>query len=141
LVGPLDPSANYNRTIRRQECLNLRSRLLHVSCSHDVKNVAKNTRNKRLSIRDRRFTFNHESRIVRNPKQLAQRAITTIDLRDFEGPLRIIRHFEAVSWIQKECDGRIRSATIRMLFYKVDKLIGDAAERIQLKRMIARAGF
>src|SRR6185295_2417672 len=89
----------------------------------------------------RRLAFNYEPRIVRNTKQLAQRPITSIDLRHFKRPLRVIRHLKPVRRIEQKSDRRVRRTTLRMLISETHKLISDAAERIELERMISRSGL
>src|SRR6185503_18899131 len=73
--------------------------------------------------------------------QLAQRAIAAIDLRHFKRPLRIIRHLKPVRRIEQKRDRRVRRSTRRMLLSEAQKLIGNAAEGIQLKRIVTRSGF
>src|SRR6185436_5266636 len=106
-----------------------------------VEDVAEDTGHKRLSVCHRGLTFDDESRIVRNPEQLSQRQITTIDLRYFKRPVRVIRHLKPVRRIEKKCYRRVWRAALRMFLYKPHELVSNATKRIELERMFAGSGF
>ena len=46
-----------------------------------------------------------------------------------------------MSGIEKECDRRIRHAAVAVLFGKAQKFVRDAAQRVQLERVLTRSGF
>src|SRR5262249_24181032 len=52
-------------------------------------------------------------------------------------PLWIVRHVPSVRRIQQKRNRSVRFAAIGMFFGEADKLVRDAAQRIQLKRVLA----
>src|SRR5258706_3449651 len=104
-----------------------------------IKNISEDSRHKGLALAAGRLALAHRSGIESRAEQLAQRAIAAIDLRNFEWPLRIVSHIPTVCRVKQEGDRRIRRAGIGMLLGKMDKLFSDAAQRIELERMFARA--
>src|SRR5260370_1024404 len=104
-----------------------------------IEDVAKDARHKRLTISGCRFAFAHGAGIVSRAKEFTQRAIAFIYLRNFERPLRIIGHLPTVGRIEQERNGSVWRSAIRVFLGKTHKFVRDAPERIQLKRMLARA--
>src|ERR1041385_8224467 len=144
---PLDFAAGDDCTIRIDRIHGGGPRILRVmlhgrdarATRHQyIENVSKDARHECLSLAAGRLAFAYSSGVISSAEQLAQCAIAAIDLRNFERPMRIIRHLPAVRRIEQERDRRVRRAAIGMLLSKMHKLFSDAPERIQLKRMLPR---